>query len=118
MFSYFDYLLKQLLLEKYPNISNDYSDLECINEKVITEEYRKFLDKVAVRMTIDMFEREEYVNAILKLARMERIIVAFNIIQGIELKEIAYLLNTSTDSVYSQKNTALKQLKSELANIK
>lgn len=118
MFSYFDYLLKQLLTEKYPNMSNDYSDLDGIDEKAITEEYRKFLDKVAVRIIIDMFEREEYVNAILKLARMERIIVAFNIIQGIELKEIAYLLNTSTDSVYSQKNTALKRLKSELANIK
>lgn len=118
MFSYFDYLLKQLLIEKYPNINNDYSDLDDINEKVITEEYRKFLDKVAVRMTIDMFEQEEYVNAILKLARMERIIIAFNIIQGIELKEIAYLLNTSSDSVYSQKNTALKRLKAELANIK
>lgn len=118
MFSYFDYLLKQLLTEKYPNISNDYSDLDYISEKVITEEYRKFLDKVAIRMTTDMFEREEYVNAILKLARMERIIIAFNIIQGIELREIAYLLNTSADSVYSQKNTALKRLKAELANIK
>lgn len=118
MFSYFDYLLKQLLIEKYPNTSNDYSDLDCINEKIITEEYRKFLDKVAIRMTTDMFEREEYVNAILKLARMERIIIAFNIIQGIELREIAYLLNTSADSVYSQKNTALKRLKAELSNIK
>lgn len=97
MFSYFDYLLKQLLIEKYPNTSNDYSDLDCINEKIITE---------------------EYVNAILKLARMERIIIAFNIIQGIELREIAYLLNTSADSVYSQKNTALKRLKAELSNIK
>lgn len=118
MFSYFDYLLKQLLTEKYPNMSDDYSDLDSIDEKVITEEYRKFLDKVAVRITIDMFEQEEYANAILKLARMERIIIAFNIIQGIELKEIAYLLNTSADSVYSQKNTALKRLKAELANIK
>ena len=118
MFSYFDYLLKQLLIEKYPNTSNDYSDLDCINEKIITEEYRKFLDKVAIRMTTDMFEREEYVNAILKLARMERIIIAFNIIQGIELREIAYLLNTSADSVYSQKNTALKRLKAELSNNK
>ena len=118
MFSYFDYLLKQLLIEKYPNTSNDYSDLDCINEKIITEEYRKFLDKVAIRMTTDMFEREEYVNAILKLARMERIIIAFNIIQGIELREIEYLLNTSADSVYSQKNTALKRLKAELSNIK
>ena len=117
MFSYFDYLLKQLLIEKYPNTSNDYSDLDCINEKIITEEYRKFLDKVAIRMTTDMFEREEYVNAILKLARMERIIIAFNIIQGIELREIEYLLNTSADSVYSQKNTALKRLKALLSNL-
>lgn len=64
-----------------------------------------------------MFEQEEYVNAILKLARVERIIIALHIIQGMELKEIAYLLNTSVDSVYTQKNTALKQLKTELEKI-
>ena len=61
--------------------------------------------------------QEEYVNAILKLARVERIIIALHIIQGMELKEIAYLLNTSVDSVYTQKNTALKQLKTELEKI-
>lgn len=118
MFSYFDYLLKQLLFEKYPPINDDFADITKISSKTITEEYRKFLDKVAIKIIIDVFEQEEYVNAILKLARVERIIIAFNIIQGIELKEIAYLLNTSVDSVYSQKNTALKRLKVELANIK
>lgn len=117
MFSYFDCLLKQLLLEKYPDIKIDCTDIEKITTKTITEEYRKFLDKVAIKIIIDMFEREEYVNAILKLARIERIIIAFNIIQGLELREIAYLLNTSADSVYSQKNTALKRLKTELKNI-
>lgn len=118
MFSYFDYLLKQLLFEKYPQINDDFADITKISPKTITEEYRKFLDKVAVRIIIDVFEQEEYVDAILKLARVERIIIAFHVIQGIELKEIAYLLNTSVDSVYSQKNTALKRLKVELANIK
>lgn len=118
MFSYFDYLLKQLLIEKYPTTNTNYVDMSDITEKTITEEYRKFLDKVAIKITIDMFEKEDYVKAILKLARMERIIIAFNIIQGIELREIAYLLNTSADSVYSQKNTALKRLKAELAKVK
>lgn len=118
MFSYFDYLLQQLLFEKYPPINDDFDDISKISPKAITEEYRKLLDKVSIRIIIDVFEQEEYVNAILKLARVERIIVALNIIQGIKLKEIAYLLNTSVDSVYSQKNTALKRLKAELANIK
>lgn len=117
MFSYFDCLLKQLLFEKYPQINDDFADIAKISPKAITEEYRKFLDKVAIRIIIDVFEQEEYINAILKLARVERIIVAFNIIQDMELKEIAYLLNTSVDSIYSQKNTALKRLKAELENI-
>jgi DNA-directed RNA polymerase specialized sigma24 family protein len=117
MFSYFDYLLKQLLFEKYPQTNDDFADIAQITPKAITEEYRKFLDKVSIRIIIDMFEQEEYVNAILKLARVERIIIALHIIQGMELKEIAYLLNTSVDSVYTQKNTALKQLKAELEKI-
>ena len=117
MFSYFDYLLKQLLFEQYPQTNDDFADIAQITPKTITEEYRKFLDKVSIRIIIDMFEQEEYVNAILKLARVERIIIALHIIQGMELKEIAYLLNTSVDSVYTQKNTALKQLKTELEKI-
>ena len=126
MFSYFDYLLKQLLFEKYPQTNDDFADIAQITPKAITEEYRKFLDKVSIRIIIDMLEKaglsmptnqEEYVNAILKLARVERIIIALHIIQGMELKEIAYLLNTSVDSVYTQKNTALKQLKVELEKI-
>lgn len=118
MFSYFDCLLKQLLLEQYQSGQNKCFDRIDVNEKEITEEYRKFLDKVAIRMTIDTLEREEFIQAILRLARVERIIIAFNIIQEMELKEIAYLLNTSTDSVYSQKNTALKRLKAELEKAK
>ena len=117
MFSYFDSLLQQLLFERYPSIDADYADIADINEKAITEEYRKFLDKLAIKITIDMLEREEFINAILKLARVERIIIAFNIIQGMELRELAYLLNTSADSIYSQKNTALKRLKAELEKI-
>lgn len=117
MFSYFDYLLKQLLIKKYPYMRRCSADKFDISEKELTEEYRKFLDKVAIKMIIDEFEREEFVQAILSLARLERIIIAFNIIQEMELREIAYLLNTSTDSVYSQKNTALKKLKMELEKV-
>ena len=77
MFSYFDYLLKQLLFEKYPQTNDDFADIAQITPKTITEEYRKFLDKVSIRIIIDMFEQEEYVNAILKLARVERIIIIY-----------------------------------------
>lgn len=55
MFSYFDYLLKQLLFEKYPQTNDDFADIAQITPKTITEEYRKFLDKVSIRIIIDMF---------------------------------------------------------------
>ncbi|MCD8049606.1 MAG: hypothetical protein LUG52_08425 [Clostridia bacterium] len=83
----------------------------------VTEEYRKILDKVAIGMIYDTFDDEKLTEAMLKLARMERIILTFNIILGMEPAEIAFLLDTTLNSTYAQKCTALKRLKAELENV-
>lgn len=111
MYGYFETLLKKLLSEKYPHNSHTFNDnntTESIDGRTITEEYRVFLDKVAIKMTFDTFEREEIIQAILKLTRLERIIIVFYIIQEMSLSEIALLIDASVDSVYTQKGTALK----------
>lgn len=51
------------------------------------------------------------------LDKVERIIIACNIILKMELSEITYLLDTSIESTYTQKATALKRLKKELSNV-
>lgn len=53
----------------------------------------------------------------LRLSRVQRIIIAFNVIAEIELAEISFLLDAAPESTYSQKSKALKRLKAELENI-
>ena len=53
----------------------------------------------------------------LHLTRSERIIIAFHIIMDMKLAEIAFLLDTSLESTYTHKSTALKKLKAELESI-
>lgn len=84
------------------------------DNKSLKREYRKILDKVAIGLIYNEFENEKYIDATLKLARVERIIIALNIVAQIDLKEIAFLLDTSLSSTYAQKSTALKRLKDEL----
>lgn len=116
MNSYFESLFKQLFIQRY--YKKDNTVFKESKEKLkMTLEYRKILDKVAVGMIMESFDNEKIIDAMLKLARLERIIVAFNIIAEMELSEIAYLLDTSIDSTYQQKATALKRLKEELSKV-
>ena len=116
MTSYFEQLFKQMFLERLGAKSTFKG--EPSNEQIkVTQEYRKILDKVAIGMIYNTFENEKLIDAMLKLTRLERIIVAFNIIAEMELSEIAFLADISLDSTYSQKYTALKRLKAELEKV-
>lgn len=114
----FEWLFRHLFLEKAQSRDKISESNEKIDPRHLTTEYRKILDKVAIKMVFDAFDCEDIVQAVLRLARLERIIIAFSIIQEMDLGEIASLLDTSVDSVYTQKHTALKRLKDELANLK
>ena len=52
--------------------------------------------------------------ALLELARVERIIIVLHFLCGMKLSEIAYLLETDLNSIYVQKCTAIKHLKNIL----
>ncbi len=115
MTSYFEQLFKQMFLERYSQRNNS----ENAKERPIkgATEYRKILDKVVIGMIYDSFENEKVIDAMLHLTRSERIIIAFHIIMDMKLAEIAFLINTSLESTYTHKSTALKKLKAELEGI-
>ena len=116
MLSYFEQLFKQMFIQNYK--SKQTLEEKVCNEQIkVTSEYRKILDKVAIRIIYDTFENEKIIDAMMELARLQRIILTFNIIAEIELPEIAFLLDTSLESTYAQKSTALKKLKAELEKI-
>ncbi len=111
MDSHFENLFKQLFIEKC--YRKDDADVNS-EELKVTLEYRKIIDKVVTGIIKESFQWKRYSYALLKLARMERIIIVFNIMLRMSLSEIAYVLDTSIDSIYTQKSTALKKLKTEL----
>lgn len=105
MYSCFESLFKELFIQKY-YIKGNTSFNESKEELKVILEYRKILDKVAIGMITESFDDEKIIDAMLKLARLERIIIAFYIIAQMELSEIAYIIDTSIDSTYQQKSTA------------
>ncbi len=116
MTSYFEQLFKQMFIQRYSHINNVEGNIKGRPIKIASE-YKKILDKVAIGMIYDSFENEKIIDAMLRLTRSERIILAFNIIAEMRMAEIAFLLDTTVDSTYAHKSSALKKLKAELENI-
>lgn len=115
MRNYFEFLMEQLLA-----CSKDYNQtkepvVEEIKEKQVKLEFRKILDKLAINIIEANFENETLIQALMELARIERIIVVLHYVCGIRLPEIAYLLGTDLNGIYVQKCTAIKHLKSILS---
>lgn len=115
MRNYFEFLMEQLLA-----CSKDYNQtkepvVEEIKGKQVKLEFRKILDKLAINIIEANFENETLIQALMELARIERIIVVLHYVCGIRLPEIAYLLGTDLNGIYVQKCTAIKHLKSILS---
>lgn len=82
-----------------------------LTEKEIIKESRKIFARWAIRILINEFENEVLMTAVMRLGKVERIIIVLNIVGDIPPKAIAYLLGTNVNSVYVQKRTALKKLR-------
>lgn len=115
MQNYFEFLMKQLL--SYIKNCNQTKEFvtEYIEKKQIKLEFRKILDKLVINIIESNFENETLIQALLELARVERIIIVFHFVCCIRPSEIAYLLETYLNSVYVQKCTAIKHLKNILS---
>ena len=101
------------LFERSLTFDNRYNG-ESIDDIQVISEFRKILDRMSIELIHTTFDNERLSEAMLSLPRMERIIMVFNIILGMEVSEIAYLLNITPDSVYTQKYRALKKLRQNM----
>lgn len=110
----FDVFLEQILLSE-PNYKSDFYD-ECVfyNQRELSKEFRKILDKIALEVLYDRFENEKMIQAILELTRAERIIVIFHIILGMTNEETAFLLDADISSFYVYKSRAFHKLKKHI----
>ena len=108
----FDYLMSQFLLNYAEEYKGDeIEEISLYNQKRLSTEFRKILDKIAIEIIYDTFENEDLISAVISLNRVERIIVIFSLILGMSNTEMAFLLNTNMNSVYVQKCKAIRKLK-------
>ncbi len=114
MRDYFEFLMEQLLSCGKDYCETNESVSYNIDDKQIKLEFRKILDKLVINIMKANFENETLIQAILELARIERIIIVLYFVCGMRLSEIAYLLETDLNSVYVQKCTAIRHLKNIL----
>ena len=113
MRDYFDFLMEQLLSCSEANNKNGI-ELPYIEKKQVKLEFRKILDKLVINIIEANLENEILKQALLELARIERIIIVLHFLCGMDLSEISYLLDTDLNSIYTQKSTAIKHLKNIL----
>lgn len=114
MRNYLDILLEELLSRGKVSRNCLEKDLHTISQKQVKLEFRKILDKLAVNVIENNLENEMLMQALLELARVERIIIVLHFLCGMKLSEIAYLLEADLNSIYVQKCTAIKHLKKTL----
>lgn len=110
-------LILSILIEKGYSETNEHTLDTKIEPREFTRLYRNVMDKIALKMIDDSIDNDEIAQAIKRLTRLERIIIAFNIVQEMELKEIASILDTTSSNIYTYKSRALKRLKEKLRDI-
>lgn len=74
-------------------------------------ESRKIFDKITKKILLSEIDNAIIIDGLLKLSKIERIIVILNILNEVELIEIAYLLGANVNSIYVQKKSALQKLR-------
>ena len=98
MRNYLDVLLEEML-----SCSKNYgidAEVFSIDKKQVKLEFRKILDKLTVSIIENNLENEMLKQALLELARIERIIIVLHFLCGMKLSEIAFLLETDLNSIY------------------
>lgn len=71
---------------------------------------KNFLDVISIEVIYQTFDDKSMITALLKLSKIERIILVFNIVMGMRQPEIATLLNIKVDNLYVRKYRAKKLL--------
>lgn len=105
------YLLNNWCITEY----SDKTEENIFTDRELTLESRHILDKIALTMLKAKTDNAIIINGLLKLSKMERIIIVLNIMNEVALFEIAFLLNANMNSIYVQKKSALEKLRVELS---
>lgn len=105
------YMITDWCLEETAYETEEYN----FTDRELTLESRKILDKIAVTMLQNEIDNAIIINGLLKLSKMERIIIILNILNDVALFEIAFLLDANLNSIYVQKKSALEKLRVEFS---
>ena len=65
--------------------------------------FKNFLDVISVEVIHQNFDDKSLITALLKLSKVERIVIVFNIVMGMRQPEIAVLLNIKVVNLYVRK---------------
>lgn len=100
--------LLYIITSWYQNNEHENNLNLSFTEKDLSIESRKIFDKIAIHILYYTIDNSIIIEALLKLSKIERIIIILNVLNDITLLEIAFLLDTNMNSLYVQKNSALK----------
>lgn len=104
--------LMSMVLSAIASLSGDKNDEEpVITKSEMDSTYRKFVDDLTSKVFFSNVSKETLVETFEKLSRMEKIVVTFNVIYDFSPADVAELVESTKDSVYSQKHKALEKFK-------
>lgn len=105
-----DNLFEEIIFENDRENSSE-KIYQSVKYKQEEKEYRKLLDKIAIQLIINNFENSLFVQAMLKLTRTERIVLTFNVIMGMSISEVSFLVGININNISVQKHLAINHIK-------
>lgn len=105
-----DDLFEEIIFEKDKD-NGPKNTYPSISYKQEEKEFRKLLDKIAIQLILNNFENSLFIQAMLKLTRTERIVLTFNVIMGMSISELSFLVGININNISVQKHLAIKHLK-------
>ena len=95
---------------------NRQKKIDEISKNESTKEFRKILDRMAKELIETTFDNERLKNAMLSLPKIGRIVLTFQVVLDMDIFEVAYLLNTTSESASAQKYKAINKLREYMNN--
>ena len=114
-YSFIDIFIKSISEKRIDNKKN--VDTSNIDDKEIEAVYNALIDKLVHNIFFETVGDEVLITAFMKLSRLEKIIVVFNIMLDYDASDVADIMNTTSQSVHTQKYKALRKLRKALGII-
>lgn len=105
-----DNLFEEIIFENEKENSSE-NIYQSVKYKQEEKEFRKLLDKIAIQLIFNNFENSLFIQAMLKLTRTERIVLTFNVIMGMSIPEVSFLVGININNISVQKHLAINHIK-------